>query len=452
VYSHRGTVISAEKQRALDELCQQLFKRQELITSGKLQLIGLAAIKKRMGKRWAGLCQVVYDTTEDVIKAHIDKTDVFMRYHDDTYVIIFAHGTLAEGVAKAEQIAEDIRKRLFALDEEDLRRLEIKKAVSVFRADQLAGGSLLDAMDSFFGDLEDSDEENFVQPHYRPPPSADGDTPALTAQVGTAHYKPVPSVISAVVAAMPDLDLEYMPQWDVRRKALTIYLALARNPQYGGDLFESHVSLYRDGQDMQRLAVDLKILEDIKTELTAMSKDGRKFLIVCPVQYETLHTYDSYEVYKNLCETIPVSQRSFLSFLVMAPEKKLPQKDHYWFVKPLHAFGRYIFAEVPVSRETNLNMFRAIDIDGVGVRIPKNMTEHAIITYLNSFTSKARHCKIPCTFVLGVSRLSLVTSAVCAGFDYIAGSLIHDAIPIPEGAPRYGYEDLAASVLARVNR
>ncbi|MBU0859564.1 MAG: hypothetical protein KJ667_06480, partial [Alphaproteobacteria bacterium] len=273
VYSHRGTVISAEKQRALDELCQQLFKRQELITSGKLQLIGLAAIKKRMGKRWAGLCQVVYDTTEGVIKEHIDKADVFMRYHDDTYVIIFAHSTLAEGVAKAEMIAEEIRKCLFALDEEDLRRLEIKKAVNVFRADQLAGGGLLEAMDSFFGDLEDSDEENFTQPHYRPPPGQQSETPAMVAQVGTERYKPIPTAINAVAAAMPDLDIEYMPQWDVRRKAITIYLALARNPEYGGNLFESHVSLYRHAQDLQKLAIDLKILEDVKKELAAMVED-----------------------------------------------------------------------------------------------------------------------------------------------------------------------------------
>lgn len=47
----QGRKFTAEKQEKLDALCEALLRKKELLASGKIQLIGLAKVQKRLGKR-----------------------------------------------------------------------------------------------------------------------------------------------------------------------------------------------------------------------------------------------------------------------------------------------------------------------------------------------------------------------------------------------------------------
>lgn len=454
VYSPRGHVLTPEKQKELNDLCRQLFARQELITSGKLQLLGLAAIKKRMGKRWRGLCQVVYDTTEEVIREHLGKGDIFIRYHDDTYVMLFAYATLDEGLHKAQTIAEEVRRRLFAMDEPALRALEVTNAVRTMHASDFSSGGFLSAMDDIFADFSSADDDSaFTRPTYKRQDDQVRDVPPdAAAQVGTARYKPQNGTIMAVQAAMPDISCVYMPLWDVPRKATTAALSLAKNPSYGGDSVAAHVALCRAAQDMERVAIDLKLLDLVRTELVAMAADGRKCLLICPVQYETLHNYASYELYKNACEAISPIHRGFLSLLVLPPHERLPQKEAYWFARPIRAFVRFVFAAVPPVPEINLNYLRNAGVDAVGAILNDSMPEAQKLARLGNLAVKVRTLKFPHCFCIGVDTLSLATSLVCSGFGYLGGNAVIPPVDRPQTAKRYSYEDLVAPLIVRMRR
>lgn len=439
LYTKRQLPLAPAKQAELDALCKQLFKRKELITSGKLQFIGLAKIKKRMGKQWAGLCKIVYDTAEDVIKEFIEKGDVFIRYQDDTYVLIFARASLEEGQLKAQLIAEEIRKRLYSLDEEELRDLEIRKAICEIRTQAL--------IDLDFPDMIDFISNDHVE---EPVQEEEPDIEISAVEVETKHARSI-NMDTDNIGPRIKLHYSYIPLWDTQRGALTTYLCLARGSESEVCSFDSHALLYENKDAAQKDFLDHKMLEIVAHELEQMERDGRKLLVVCPVRHETVYHFDRYEKYKQLLSQIPAQRRQFLILLVMDIDKQEKiTKDPYWFATPLKQFCRHVFAELPLRRDINFNYLRNSGVDAAGVRLQKDFgPEQQIITIMNSFSAKAKALKIGQTFVLDVSTLSLTTSVVCAGVNYIGGPAIHEAVARPDSVHRYHHEDLLSSFIKK---
>ncbi|MGZ9097663.1 MAG: hypothetical protein ACXW30_05140 [Micavibrio sp.] len=448
IHSRCMAAFTPEKQAALDQLCIQLLKNQALITSGKLQFIGLAKIKKRMGRQWEGLSKIVYDTAEAVIDQFLDKGDVFIRYRDDTYIMIFARSTLEESRIKGDLIAVEIQKRLFALDEKELRTLEIRQALSEIHVDAMGMG-FPDFLDSLFPD----DEDCALNPFKTKKPDPDENlTPydVKTVDVDTANYRPEHSTVRDENALTVEMNFSYSPLWEIRRNALTSYLCLAHSPAAQGSLFQAYKSLYAHRNPHGKAVLDNRILAAVAAELERMAADGRKLLLICPVQHETLYLMENYESFKNQLLKIPPAQRQYLILLVMNIEDAAPPKNAYWFAAPLRQYCRHVFAEIPLRRDINFNYLRNSGVDVAGVRLDRETSEQETISLLNAFCIKSKSLKIAKTFILDVSTLSLATSAACAGFDFLGGAVIDETrYPRPQEIRRYRAEDLVSHLLKK---
>ncbi len=86
-------------------------------------------------------------------------------------------------------------------------------------------------------------------------------------------------------------------------------------------------------------------------------------------------------------------------------------------------------------------------LDGAGVCIDSNTSEQQVLSVLNNFSATAKSHKMTYTFALGVSSLSLTTSLVCAGFDYLGGIAIHDVVPKPDIIHKFRHEDIVAGLI-----
>jgi hypothetical protein len=107
------------------------------------------------------------------------------------------------------------------------------------------------------------------------------------------------------------------------------------------------------------------------------------------------------------------------------------------------------FAEVPLKQGIHYQTLKSIGIDGIGICLEKENPEQQIMGILNSFSSAAKSYKISHTFVLGVSSLSLTTSSVCAGFDYVGGTAIHDAVEHPDTIHKFRHENIVSALLEK---
>ncbi len=444
IQSKRRNPLDPAKKAELEKLCEQLFSQKKHITSGKFQFIGLTKIRKKMGKKWAGLCKLVYDTAEEAIAEHTSPGDLSIRYKDDTYVIVFSRATLEEGRLKAALIAEDIQKKLFELNDEDLKDIEIRKAIREIRTDFLQQQSFPDFLDT----IVDDDIPTSL------PGQQDGEDmhgPGIgiePVEVSPESHRYAASPANTVAPLPENIAFCYMPLWDVPRNALTTYLCTGYPVNSGDNLAEAHKNFYRKLSPEQKSNMDMQTLQHVMAELETLEKDGRQLLIACPVHYETVYRFENYEFYKNILEKIPASQKQYLVFVIINTGERLPPKNAYWFAAPLRAYGRHVFAEVPLRRDVNFNYLRNTGVDVVGVRLDDSaMSEHEIINILNGFAAKAKALKIPKTFAFEIPSLSLTTSAVCAGFDFLGGAAIHDAVGKPDTIHKYRHEDLLSALI-----
>jgi hypothetical protein len=439
IRTKRKTQLTPKKQEKLEELCKQLFKQKELITSGKLQLIGLQKIKKRMGKKWQGLSRIVYETTESVIDEHMGKGDIFIRYKDDSYVIIFAHADPGEARLKAAIIAKEIQDRLFALDEEELRDLEIRQAIGQIKTDMFMEAGFLDdmsAMDSMFDDLED--DPDLLEDEGDPL----ADVKAVEIETET-QSKETPATIGELSDDISNIEITYLPLWDTKRGALSTYLCLAKGEDDTDNFFAAQQELYKNADRALTTTIDIHILRAVGEELSAMAEDGRKFFLVCPVNHETVYHMEHFEAYKKALEEIPMKHRKFLLLFVMSVGNTQPPKNAYWFAKPLRTLCPHIFADIPLRRDVNFSYLSNAAVDVAGVRLSKDdITEPEIISLLNALSAKAKAANIKKTFALDVSSLSITTSAVCAGLDFLGGTAIHGLVEKPDNMHRYHHADL----------
>lgn len=426
----------------------------------------------------------IYDTAEDVLNQYLDKGDIFIRYKDDTYIIIFAHADAAESRLKAALIAEDIRKRLFALDEDELLDIEIRQAIGEIRHNMLMDASFPDdmfsLMDQTIGDWDQDGNPEMTAPQETSldgvtiednttkddssPDEETSDEIALKereldlSSIEMAEVESDPNaaprgdattISVEAVAAIPDhLDCAYMPLWDTQKGALTTYLCLAGRAGQSESALKTHSHYYKNKTPAEKAALDIALLNNINAQLAAMAADGRRFLMVCPVHHSTLFRTQSFEIYKERLETIPQDYRRYVMLLVLAPETEAPpSKKSYWFALPLRQFCPFVFIELPLRTDLNFLPLAESGINSVGVLLGKDeRSEQEIIHNLGIFCGRAKSQRISKSFVLDVNSLSLTTSAVCAGFDFIGGPAIHTTVEQPDTVHRYQYGDLLSSL------
>lgn len=431
--------LSDNKQAELEGLYYQLLNKSEYVTSGKLQFLGLDKIKKKLGRKWIGLQSVVYDTAEEVIANNISMDDIHFLYKEDSFVIIFTKSTMDEIKEKVSFIAEEIRQRLFALDDEELKQIEVKQEVKKIETKSF--------LDSDFPEMLDYIFEQYNPGHSKKRAIKASDIGTI--EVDTRHHKANITSYKMTSSQKENLEFTYIPMWDVKRAALTTYICLGKNKTENSDGFNAYQLLYHGKSAAEKIALDIAILDNVVSEIETMEQDDRKLVVMCPVRYETLYHFESYEAYKNILKKIKSTHVQYFNLLIMSPEdNRLPIKDIFWFISPIKAYCYNIFALVPSHQDLNYQVIKSSGIDAIGMKIDaQNSSEEENISYLNNLSSKAKYFKIPKTFALNVSSLSVTTSLICGGFDYLSGLAIHEQVEKPNNIHRYRYEDLVSDLI-----
>lgn len=398
------------QQSELEYLCGELFKKKSLVTSGRLQLIGLDKIKRQMGNRWEGLQSLVYSIADEVITENMQKGDFFVRFRDDTYIVIFGGASKEECSRKANLIADSIRRKLFDSGAA-LQGLSIERHVVETRLSDLQGlteGQIIETIAS--------------APAVAAGPSAQDQEIALA----PAAANPV----RAEVADYRPIKCTYLPLWDVEKNALTTYLCEA---EAGPDALPGATR-------------DVRILRAVADELRAMGMDGRKFYIVCPVRHETLYSQESFARYVEICERIPQEQRELLAFMVTDMRGDVMKMNGCWFMSRLRGYCGHVFADLPLrGGSSDFMALRQYRFDAVGFRLDEGGEGQAsAFEMIQQCAQRARDLCIPRVFALDIGSLSLATSAVCHGINFMGGEAIHATVAAPDSLYRYKNENLFA--------
>ncbi len=438
----KETVLSKEKQRELEKYCEKLFTKKDLIAAGKLQFLGLNLIQKKLGKSWDGLKPIVFQTAEEAIKKYLLPHDIFIRYKEDTYVIIFEKSDPNEALVKARLIVEEIKKQLFDHEEKALRDIEIEETVSVIKTENIKTTKNIVESIKFetrpSKTLINKDDKKKVVP----PPTIEID-PFEDSNKTDKNSSDNKSDTGN------KLNYSYIPLWDTSKNILSTYVCLPyEGKQKPEDAFDSYEYLFSGRNLAFTIDTDLEVIRHVRNELAEMAEGQWKFFIVCPVHYETLTKDKSNAKYIVECQKIPDDQKKYLIFLVTGLPKKLQDRNAEKYFAPLKNHCISMFAQVPLNLSIDFFLLQKWHFDTVGVRLKQtNRTETKTIEMLNKFSHKVQNTLIKKLFLMDVKSLSITTSAVCAGYHLLSGDMIHEAVRKPDKVFRFAHQDLFADLI-----
>lgn len=87
---------------------RELLETQRTGAAGKLQLVGLEAIKQKMGDRWDEIADKARRIAESVIERRLAPGDVFAPYETDGFLVLFVDLSEEQARFKATAIAQEI--------------------------------------------------------------------------------------------------------------------------------------------------------------------------------------------------------------------------------------------------------------------------------------------------------------------------------------------------------
>lgn len=82
------------------------------VVAGKLQLVGLAAVRESLGDKWPAVADRAFSLAERTIQRHLRPGDIFRRSKDDGFLVLFAHLSATEAQFKANAISQEICEKL----------------------------------------------------------------------------------------------------------------------------------------------------------------------------------------------------------------------------------------------------------------------------------------------------------------------------------------------------
>ena len=442
IRSNAKGAYSKEKQKKLEELCEALFEKKELMTTGRLQFLGLGKVKRKLGKNWPGLRPIVHDTVEGAIEKYLYEKDIFIRYKDDTYAIIFAKSDPAEAQVKMTLISDEIRRALFEHEKEELREIGVEQSVSQIKPQEL------NKADSFEGVMDIIMQE---RPEVNTAPKKHVEiTPNYEIDPYDPNNKLKPH--EPKTKNIPSIECMYIPLWDVQKNRLTTYLALPRLKKGVVDIHDNYEKIISGLSITRRVDFDLSILETVKKNLAICAEKKNHLRLLCPVHYETLRRADSHEKYILSCQKIPAEHKKYLVFLVIGLPEKIIQLNMNQYFGALKKQGQALYAQVPLNTKVDFLTLSNWGVDAVGVRVKAfHKNEKNLIDRLNQFSEKAKSLRVPKVFALDIPSLSLTTSAVCSGFDLLGGDSIHSPVVTPESSYVYAYQNLFEDMITAQN-
>ncbi len=388
----------------LQQKLEMLLAGKSKIQAGAMNFIGLAELEQKLGDQWPKMSGRVDAIAKKTIERRLTNVDVYFPFGALNYLIVFSQ--LSEDAArlKCAAIAREIETALLG-DTSSHHVLRVQTAVK-----QIDGELALVELET----IEDLVARVFhsikTEPRQNSPA---GNAPGSSAQ-------PLGRKVQLV----------YRPVWDVRKGAVSTFICHQESVVFGD---KDNLSL------AGREELDRTTLGRAVNDLRAATLTRRRFLLIIPVHFETLAR--KRVAYVQQCQTLPDMQQKLIIFELLGVPDGIPQSRLLEITSIVKPFARAVLMQVPLSRTS---FFQPSDsgLFAVGTHIGlQNGSEVQTIAAMQRFAEAANKAGLR-TYAHAVPSLSLASSAIAAGFDYIDSDVISPAMAVPGELRRFGIRDL----------
>lgn len=399
-----GSQTPAELVDFTDRLNRMLWQRRAIL-SGNIHLVGLSRIRERVGDEWPRIAERAQDIAQKAIQRVCGSDDVFTRYDDFSYLIIFASLTREQAQLRCVEIAEDIGRRLLG-DNFLAEATEVR--TGVFETD----GTLV------FNAVDKHDLVNRLVEHTTTAKSTNGnDAEPDGDDAGLAAFQ------LDKTRALGSLKVLYQPMWNPRHRAIAGYFATVTAENVFGKQLRDEAIRSEFGGILTPAEFDLHVTRTAVHSVTNHMSNGTCILAGWPVHFETLATRASREAYIRLCREIPETIRQLLFFELVGQPDGVPASRILDVVGVLRSFCRSVMVRVPADFR-RFDVFQGANIGAVGFSLLGSQApDGQAIAQISRFAENAARTGQR-IYVHGLNSRSQILAAVAAGYDWIDGPAV----------------------------
>ena len=450
------------------------------LTAGKLQILGLYGLRKNAAVDWDDISDEVQDLMATAMQRHLDPSDIYTRYDDETFVVLFCQRDMEEAEKKTSTIAKESKsflKRYLAktLPKQKAARdaIDVRGEVAeIDCANSGSGGTIFDIIANSLvvettkpadgpvnggqadgGPMNGHEGAPGLSRHNAHPPaksrrgSAAGggqaDTPrkygaprerALRGHAfdGSANdvageAEELPHDGGAQTdAALSAAPLVFLPVWGAVQSLVSTY-ACALPPAPGAG----------PAPGMSQADRDRLLLGNIIRGLETVDHRKSSALLIAAVDFETLTSKDSRQKFMDLCRRVPSSSRKFILFEIcnLAGFAPWPEANRVW--QELQPYCLSIIVRLPLENplmdgiETPKLYAFSTDLGHLDAKAAVGRAD--IAAFVGAAEAKGLR-----TLAHGVNRTSVGKWALSAGVAYMSGEAIAPAEIMAK--PTYGYD------------
>lgn len=430
--NRKGSETAGPQDAFLNRLDRILQQRRSVL-SGNIHLIGLQKIRQHLGEsEWQRVARRAQDITQKAIQRNCGPDDVFSRYDELSFIIIFSALTVEQAQLRCHEIAEEIGRKL-------LGENFVAEATEVSTGVVETDGSLVfsavnkqDLMKRLMAGKAESGSST-SGPAASEAEAADPYSDAEMPDFSFAQYDKT--------AALASIRVMYRPMWNLRLKVIANYFASASGDNiFGKRIWDTDLRQEFAGS-LSAAEFDIFVARHALRDLSNGIAQGNRVLLCWPVHFETLAGRSSRNAYIQLCREIPDAVRKLLVFELDGLPEGAPQSRLIDIRSALSPFCRSLLVRLPPDFR-NFGQMANMGLGAVGFSLSGHQaSDDHRIQLMNDFVERATQAGLRC-YVHGVANRAQALAAMAAGFEWIDGEAVERPSDLPGVMMRFSIADL----------
>lgn len=244
------------------------------------------------------------------------------------------------------------------------------------------------------------------------------------------------------VDPLADVQLVYRPMWDVKRNAVTTYVCVPALPAPEGKLRVGEAEIPHVNEPTVANQLDVLIQRRVIADLRKLVAAQQRYLLCLPVHYDTLASKARRAEYIDLCQQgIPAEGAKFMIFEITQVPAGIHASRLLEVSATLRKFARSMLMRTTVD-QASFRPAGEYGVSGVGFEnAAKGVPEIRQIQDMERFAAAAKKAGLV-AYVHGLRSMSLATSAIGAGFDFVDGDVVKSVVDQPRAAYSFQISDL----------
>lgn len=397
-----------------------------IVAASKIHLLGLDAIKARLGPKWGRMSDLVHRYFEAAIRREMGPGDTFSSAGDLSYLILFRGLTLSEARLKCAVVVEEVCHKLFGDQEEEISIRSLVAPMDIVDLDDFDGRTKVDTT------LERDGHETLFS-------SKSGFQQDSRETLKVEMVSPQPPLHTV---PMGNPSFVFRPLWDVGRSAVLTYVCQLLPETVRADA-AFYVPYSTDNPEDQVL-LDEMCLRECLRRAADLRRASLRVLLAVPIHFSTLCRPKNWSRYRACCEAAAPELFRDIAFLLFGFESGVPHIRLTQELPKLTRLSSQLYCLVD-DAEAAGQRFRNTGAHAIGIAVQPGTPERPWIERMK-IMARDVHGGGAELFVMGVAGRSGVINAIGAGARYLEGAAVRAVVVDPKNAFLQEIDDLFRDV------